>query len=324
MPQRPQPDPEGATVQSPHWSGPRPDPQARARRAVLAATAAVAVISTGSAYGAMVQFAQHAVGMSLGMAVTTAGVLELALVTAALLAREAAQQRRPTGVLLTLTWLFSSLSGLFAAWHELYQQHPVAAAGFRAVVPLLAALLWHLALLGDRHLATGQTWHQAVTTARVHRWAMATEQADRARAADDGTPAARRRTAWAERAARRARSVVLRTVPPDQVRGVMTTWLDALAAVSHATGQVADLAHHTTRRGTAADPVPASPTASRPGTEDRSERLAATVRPAGDRAERARALRAGGATVPQIAAELDAHPRTVHRWLAVRQEERAA
>ncbi len=302
-----------------NWSSTRPEPQVRARRAVLAATGAVAVISTVSAYTAMVMFARDAVGMSLPMAITTAGVLELSLVTAALLAREAAQQRRPTGVLMTLTWLFSSLSGLFAAWHELDQQHPAAAAGFRAVVPLLAALMWHLALLGDRHLATGQTWHQAVTTARVHRWAMATEQADRARAADDGTPTARRRTAWAEHAARRARSVVLRTVPPHQVRDVMATWLDALAAVSHATSEVADLAFRATpSRGTAA--FPDAPAAA----DSDIHTTARDVRPASDRAERARALRGSGATVPQIAAELDAHPRTVHRWLAATQTQEEA
>ena len=211
------------------------------RRLVLAGAVSVALISTVSAYLAMVGFGIDVLGMDAATAYTTAGVFELSLVTVALLAREAARDNRPGGVLLALTWALSSASGVFAAVHEVYMGHPAGAVVFRFVVPLLAALMWHLALIGDRHLATGASWSSMRQTARMHALFLTTEDAVRAHAADDGTPAARRAVVKAEAARRHARAVALKTVPPAEMRTKTAAHLDALSALADGVTDVARL-----------------------------------------------------------------------------------
>lgn len=211
------------------------------RRLVLGGAVSVAVISTLSAYLAMVGFGRDVLGMDQTTAYTTAGVFELSLVTVALLAREAARDNRPGGTLLTLTWALSSASGVFAAWHELYMGHPLGAVVFRFIVPLLAALMWHLALIGDRHLASGATWSGIRQSMRMHALFLTTEDAVRAHAADDGTPAARRAVAKAEARRRAARAVALKSVPPAQMRTQTAEWMDSLSAVADAVTDVARL-----------------------------------------------------------------------------------
>ncbi|MBO0609376.1 hypothetical protein [Myceligenerans salitolerans] len=205
------------------------------RGLVLAAAVSVALISTVGAYLAMVQFGIDVLAMDAATAYATAGVFELSLVTVALLAREAAKDNRPGGTLLTLTWFLSSASGAFAAWHELFIGHTLGAAVFRFLVPLLAALMWHLALIGDRHLATGQSWTGARQARRMHALFLATE--DLFRAQHHGG----RRLAAAEARRRRARAVALRTVPPEAMRSQVATWCEALGAVGEGTADVARL-----------------------------------------------------------------------------------
>ncbi|MEU4362750.1 helix-turn-helix domain-containing protein [Promicromonospora sp. NPDC023987] len=216
-------------------------PTRRSRRLVLTGAISVALISTGSAYLAMVQFGIDVLAMNQGTAYATAGVFELSLVTVALLAREAARDNRPGGTLLALTWALSSASGVFAAWHEAYIGHPVGAVVFRFIVPLLAALMWHLALIGDRHLATGTSWSAMRQSARMHALFLSTEDLFRAQSLSDGSRAARRRLARAEAGRRRARSVALRTVPPMEMRAQVAAWCEALAAVGDGTADVARL-----------------------------------------------------------------------------------
>ncbi|GAB4084090.1 hypothetical protein GCM10028784_07200 [Myceligenerans cantabricum] len=208
---------------------------ASSRGLVLAAAVSVALISTVGAYLAMVAFGIDVLAMDAATAYATAGVFELSLVTVALLAREAAKDNRPGGTLLTLTWALSSASGAFAAWHELFIGHPAGAAVFRFLVPLLSALMWHLALIGDRHLATGQSWTGARQARRMHALFLATE--DLFRAQHHGG----RRLAAAEARRRRARAVALRTVPPEAMRGQVATWVEALGAVGEGTADVARL-----------------------------------------------------------------------------------
>ncbi|GAB3172376.1 hypothetical protein GCM10027059_41970 [Myceligenerans halotolerans] len=208
---------------------------ASSRGLVLATAVSVALISTVGAYLAMVAFGIDVLAMDAPTAYATAGVFELSLVTVALLAREAAKDNRPGGTLLTLTWALSSASGAFAAWHELYIGHAPGAAVFRFLVPLLAALMWHLALIGDRHLATGQSWTGARQARRMHALFLATE--DLFRAQHHGG----RRLAAAEARRRRARAVALRTVPPEAMRGQVATWCEALGAVGEGTADVARL-----------------------------------------------------------------------------------
>jgi hypothetical protein len=211
------------------------------RRLVLAGAISVALISTGSAYLAMVSFGIDVLGMDAATAYTTAGVFELSLITVALLAREAARDNRPGGTLLTLTWALSSASGVFAAWYELYMGHPLGAVLFRFIVPLLAALMWHLALIGDRHLASGTSWSGIRQSMRMHALFLTTEDAVRAHAADDGTPAARRAVERAEARRRAARAVALKSVPPAQMRKQTAEWMDSLSAVADAVTDVARL-----------------------------------------------------------------------------------
>jgi hypothetical protein len=216
-------------------------PTRRSRSLVLTGAISVALISTGSAYLAMVQFGIDVLAMNQGTAYATAGVFELSLVTVALLAREAARDNRPGGTLLALTWVLSSASGVFAAWHEAYIGHPVGAVLFRFIVPLLAALMWHLALIGDRHLATGTSWSALRQSARMHALFLTTEDLFRAQSLNDGSRAARRRLNRAEAGRRRARSVALRTVPPTEMRAQVAAWCEALAAVGDGTADVARL-----------------------------------------------------------------------------------
>jgi hypothetical protein len=211
------------------------------RRLVLGGAVSVALISTVSAYLAMVGFGRDVLGMDAATAYTTAGVFELSLVTVALLAREAARDNRPGGTLLTLTWALSSASGVFAAIHEVYMGHPAGAVAFRFIVPLLAALMWHLALIGDRHLASGTSWSGMRQSMRMHALFLTTEDAVRAHAAADGTPAARRAIVRAEARRRAARAVALKSVPPAEMRTRTVEWLDSLSAVADAVTDVARL-----------------------------------------------------------------------------------
>lgn len=230
----------------------RPHPD-RSRRLVLFGAVSVALISTWSAYLAMVYFGMDVLGMAPTVAYTTAGVFELSLVTVALLAREAAKTNRPGGTLLTLTWLLSGASGFFAGWHELYIGHPLGAAIFRFLVPLLAALMWHLALIGDRHLASGRTWSSMRQGARMHALFLSIDAERRARRADDGRRRSARRIARAERRRLRARAVALRTVPPDSMRAQVATWRDALSAVDEGAAEAVSLADSDAARMTARD-----------------------------------------------------------------------
>jgi hypothetical protein len=214
-------------------------PRGGSRRLVLTGAVSVALISTFSAYLAMVAFGIDVLDMDPVTAYTTVGVIELSLVTVALLAREAARDNRPGGTLLSLTWILSTTSGVFAAVHEVYMGHPGGAVAFRFIVPLLAALMWHLALIGDRHLATGASWTGMRQTARMHALFLTTEDAVRLHALNDGSGASRRAIARAEARRRQARAVALKTVPPTEMRAHVAAWLESLGAVADGVTDVA-------------------------------------------------------------------------------------
>lgn len=271
-------------------------PRRGSRRLVLGGAVSVALISTVSAYLAMVGFGIDVLGMDQGTAYTTAGVFELSLMTVALLAREAARDNRPGGTLLTLTWALSSASGVFAAWHEVYMGHPAGAVLFRFIVPLLAALMWHLALIGDRHLATGASWSSMRQTARMHALFLTVE--DAARAHESGKGIVR-----AEARRRRARAVALRTVPPEQMRHHVGAWLESLSAVADATTDVARMHIETNQRvaGLAvAAPVQAAPEYEARAAESVRSELEAMTGP--DRSTRRTPVRSGNRSKPRRSA----------------------
>ncbi|MFE6645689.1 helix-turn-helix domain-containing protein [Nocardioides sp. NPDC057772] len=229
------PDPE--RVLGPAASQPRRPQSSTSRRPVIGGATAVALLSTVAAYVAMVGFGRDVLAMGAVNAYAFAGVFELSLVTVALMAREAAQQDRPAQTLLTLTWILSAASGYFAGWHEIHLEHGATAAAFRFVVPLLAALMWHLALVGDRHLATGRSWTEKRITDRMHAMMLTAEAWHRARAEYDANPTRLngRRLEEANRRRLRARSVVLRTVDPVDMERRVAEWSSALDAVTRGT-----------------------------------------------------------------------------------------
>jgi len=278
-------------------------PRRGSRRLVLGGAVSVAVISTVSAYLAMVGFGRDVLGMDAATAYTTAGVFELSLVTVALLAREAARDNRPGGTLLTLTWALSSASGVFAAVHEVYLGHPAGAVLFRFVVPLLAALMWHLALIGDRHLASGASWSSMRQTARMHRLFLTVEDAARVHEAGTGTPAGRRAIERAEAKRRKARAVALRTVPPDQMRAHVAAWLESLSAVADGTADVARMHIETNQRVAglaAAAPVQTTPDYEARAAESVRSELEAMTGP--DRTARRTPVRSGNRSKPRRSA----------------------
>lgn len=199
----------------------RPMPKASTVLAVI-----VAGIATGNAYLAMVDFAVDMVGMERNTAYVIAGVFELSLFTVAVLAREAAKDNRPNGVLLTLTWVLSGASGVFAAIHEADLGHGIGAILFRLSVPTLAALMWHLALIGERHLATGTTWADARRQRAMQALYEAAEEAFRL--------AGTWREAGAQRRYRRALHRARRVSPPAVMIHQTSQW-DAASAAETAT-----------------------------------------------------------------------------------------
>ncbi|NYI81219.1 hypothetical protein [Nocardioides panzhihuensis] len=221
--------------------------QQRSRGLILFGAVSVALISTAAAYQAMVGFGLDVLAMGTITAFAFAGVFELSLVTVALMAREASQHGRPAGTLLTLTWIMSLASGFFAGWHEIHLGHPVAAAAFRFIVPLLAALMWHLALIGDRHLASGRTFAQLRADARLAVMFRATRIAERAyhRHQLANTTRTSRQLERAQARQDRAEDRVLDTVPPADVRAAVTEWRAAVVDVADAT---TDIRLHESRR----------------------------------------------------------------------------
>ncbi|MGH3976871.1 MAG: hypothetical protein ACRDS9_26665, partial [Pseudonocardiaceae bacterium] len=219
----------------------------RSRGLVLALPSATALISTASAYFAMVKFGTDVLAMDALSSYALSGVFELTLMGVALLAREAALENRPNERLLTITWALSAASGAFAASHEIHEGHGVFAAAFRFLVPLLAALMWHLVLVGDQHLASGRSLSRIRAGRQMHTlfiaaeaWIKASTEADTA----DGTRTGaklRKKAEKAEKAFRGARSAALRNVPPDQIDREVSEWVAAFIRVNRGIEQIGAL-----------------------------------------------------------------------------------
>jgi hypothetical protein len=205
----------------------------RGRGLILFGAIAVALISTAAAYVAMVGYGRDVLEMGAINAYAFAGVFELSLVTVALMAREAAQQDRPAQTLLTLTWLLSAASGFFAGWHEIHLGHAATAAAFRFIVPLLAALMWHLALVGDRHLAMERSWSELREGGRLHRMFFARVAWRREQANGNGGWLSKRKIKRANARRIRAEEVAMRTVHPSKIDAALTEWNRAFTSVAN-------------------------------------------------------------------------------------------
>jgi hypothetical protein len=143
----------------------------RAQSLSVRAAAATAVVPTALAAQGMVMVGHDALGLPLAFALALAVFLELALVSSALLARAAAMAGRPAGADSAAVWMFSAISGLFSATHELIGppdpatgqrgwQHDslsLLAAGVRIAAPLVAAWLWERVLVSARSQAAARS-----------------------------------------------------------------------------------------------------------------------------------------------------------------------
>jgi hypothetical protein len=142
----------------------------RAQTHSLRAAAVTAIVPTALAAQGMIVVGQDALGLPAVFAVFLAAFLELALISSALLARASAMAGRPTGADAIAVWIFSAVSGLFSASHELISvgHGPgartwqlgalnILAAGVRVSAPLVAAWLWERVLVSARREAAPRT-----------------------------------------------------------------------------------------------------------------------------------------------------------------------
>ena len=142
----------------------------RAQTHSLRAAAVTAIVPTALAAQGMIVVGQDALGLPAVFAVFLAAFLELALISSALLERASAMAGRPTGADAIAVWIFSAVSGLFSASHELISvgHGPgartwqlgalnILAAGVRVSAPLVAAWLWERVLVSARREAAPRT-----------------------------------------------------------------------------------------------------------------------------------------------------------------------
>ena len=210
------------------------------RGLVMFAVVAAAAIATTLAYSGMVKFGVDVAGMTLVEAYALGGFLEVSLVAVALMARQAALDGRPYGVLLTLTWVFSAASGTFAAMHELVLGGATTPymVIFRFAPPLVAALMWHLALVGERHLVTGASLDERRRESRVLRYMVAREKWRDARYDDAGTARSRRRIGRAYARERAARNAALKYLPLTEFGARMDAWVEQFETAEQHGGRV--------------------------------------------------------------------------------------
>ncbi|MDC5698062.1 hypothetical protein OO014_12405 [Intrasporangium calvum] len=218
--------------------------------AAVTLTAAAAVMPTLLSAQGMISVGIDVLRLTAAAAVALAVFLELALVSSALLARSAVLRGRSARADLLSTWVFSTVSGVFSAAHELVGQpdtrgvstwqldaRSALAAAVRVAAPLVAAWLWHRILTGDRHSADSAPTRRE---ARRHRLMLAVATAaldlQRTRQARPGSRAALRAR---RRLDRRHRSL-LRHVPATDPRlsGQLTLWLTEVGRVHHLDAQL--------------------------------------------------------------------------------------
>ncbi|WP_041294769.1 helix-turn-helix domain-containing protein [Isoptericola variabilis] len=231
-------------------SGPQ-RPQYRGRHLPMVAVVVAAFIATALAYSGMVLFGLEVAGMTPMEAYSLAGFLEVSLVAVALLARNAALEGRPYGVLLTLTWILSGTSGVFAALHEVAvpsETTPYMVV-FRFVPPLVAALMWHLALVGERHLVTGHTLDERRREHRVHQYVATLETWRDARRDNTGTRRGTRKVRVAHARQRAARDRALKLLTVEDFERRMQVWVDRLEAAERHGNRLDTIGASSAKRG---------------------------------------------------------------------------
>ncbi len=229
-----------------------PKPRYRGRHLPMVAVVVAAFIATALAYSGMVLFGLEVAHMSPLEAYALAGFLEVSLVAVALMARNAALEGRPYGVLLTLTWILSGTSGVFAALHEIAvptESTPYMVV-FRFVPPLVAALMWHLALVGERHLVTGHTLDERRREHRVHQYVTALESWRDARLDSTGNARGMRKVRRAHLKQRAARDGALKLLTVEDFERRMQVWVDRLEAAERHGNRLDTIGASSIKRGT--------------------------------------------------------------------------
>ena len=291
----------------------------RGRHLPMVAVVVAALIATALAYSGMVLFGLEVAHMTPLEAYGLAGFLEVSLVAVALMARNAALEGRPYGVLLTLTWVLSGTSGLFAALHEVAV--PTASTPymvvFRFVPPLVAALMWHLALVGERHMVTGHTLEERRREARVHGYVSALEQWRDARADSAGSPADLRKVRAAHERQRAARDAALKLLTVEDFERRMQVWVERLEAAERHGARLDLIGASSVKRGTARGQAEVAAVAAVVAAP-----VAVVTDARGADAREADARELGGSALPEIAAPEPA--RETAAEAVVEAQERAA
>jgi len=119
-----------------------------------------ALALTAIAYINMVPFLRDDLGWQPELAWALGGVFELSLIALGLLARWAALAGQSSETFMMWTWLFALMSGCFAAAHMINAGIMPVAALFAALIPLVAALMWHFVLGMEIKAVKGIDWSE--------------------------------------------------------------------------------------------------------------------------------------------------------------------
>lgn len=161
-----------------------------------ALTAAVALAATAASVEGLAELLRATAALSVPASWAIGSVIDLAVIVLALQAREAVVSGRGGHLEMALTWAASIASGVASASWQIGHVSPQAAA-VRLLLPLTAACLWHLSVVGTRAAADARPARRQSRASRLA-LRLAFAQAD---AAGRG---ARRRGSWRERRAQRA------------------------------------------------------------------------------------------------------------------------
>ena len=186
-----------------------------------ALTAVVALGATAASVEGLAELIHATAALSAPMAWAIGSVMDLAVIVLALQAREAIVTGRGGRLEMTLTWVASVASGVASASWQLGRAG-AQAAGVRLLLPLLAAGLWHLSLVGAQHAADARPARRQARTSRLM-LDLALAQAD-----PSGTARAARRE-------RRARRALLRheaAAAPDAQDHDLDWWRERVASVA--------------------------------------------------------------------------------------------
>ena len=186
-----------------------------------ALTAVVALGATVASVEGLAELIHATAALSAPMAWAIGSVMDLAVIVLALQAREAIVTGRGGRLEMTLTWVASVASGVASASWQLGRAG-AQAAGVRLLLPLLAAGLWHLSLVGAQHAADARPARRQARASRLM-LDLALAQAD-----TSGTTRAARRE-------RRARRALLRheaAAAPDAQDHDLDWWRERVASVA--------------------------------------------------------------------------------------------